>query len=330
MTINDFWLTSGWHLLDKDQTGCLVPTEDFMRAYFYRPEVAPIDESCEAEIALHKKLVGSPFITVEKTDLEAIKDKDVVFNYEVILKFREFLSNYPTLEAAYLAIARGQPINFPPLFVDQLVQIILRNILNENSFALQIRASELFFRTQVVTIAEDEIMVADEAVVQLQAEQKNIDKKGSNQLEVDIDILRESSADNYWERSDKFDTSIDLAYTKPGLDALARVIEKWIYHFLSIEVSVQPMQKIEDDKWSWHLGLDSDSTSILNDLYEGLDVSEERLKQILCLFQLEAKEGFKESMQGKPVYVGLAMGEKSIIKFKPQNLLTNLPLADLL
>ena len=330
MTINDFWLTSGWHLLDKDKSGCLVPTEDFMRAYFYRPEVAPIEESCEAEIELHKKLVEAPFIKVEKRDLDLIKDKDVVFNYEVILKFREFLSNYATLEAAYLAISRGQSINFPPLFVDQLVQIILRNILNENSFALQVRASELFFRTQVVTIAEDEIMVADEAVVQLQAEQKNIDTNKPNQLEVDIDILRESSADNYWERSDKFDTSIDLAYTKPGLDALARVIEKWIFHFLSIEVSVQPMQKIEDNKWSWHLGLDSDATSILNDLYEGADVSEDRLKQILCLFQLEAKDGFKESMQGKPVYVGLAMGQKSIIKFKPQNLLTNLPLADLL
>ena len=330
MTINDFWLTSGWHLLDKDKSGCLVPTEDFMRAYFYRPEVAPIEESCEAEIELHKKLVEAPFIKVEKGDIDSIKDKDVVFNYEVILKFREFLSNYATLEAAYLAISRGQSINFPPLFVDQLVQIILRNILNENSFALQVRASELFFRTQVVTIAEDEIMVADEAVVQLQAEQKNIDTNKPNQLEVDIDILRESSADNYWERSDKFDTSIDLAYTKPGLDALARVIEKWIFHFLSIEVSVQPMQKIEDDKWSWHLGLDSDATSILNDLYEGVDVSEDRLKQILCLFQLEAKDGFKESMQGKPVYVGLAMGQKSIIKFKPQNLLTNLPLADLL
>ena len=330
MTINDFWLTSGWHLLDKDKSGCLVPTEDFMRAYFYRPEVAPIEESCEAEIELHKKLVEAPFIKVEKRDLDLIKDKDVIFNYEVILKFREFLSNYATLEAAYLAISRGQSINFPPLFVDQLVQIILRNILNENSFALQVRASELFFRTQVVTIAEDEIMVADEAVVQLQAEQKNIDTNKPNQLEVDIDILRESSADNYWERSDKFDTSIDLAYTKPGLDALARVIEKWIFHFLSIEVSVQPMQKIEDDKWSWHLGLDSDATSILNNLYEGVDVSEDRLKQILCLFQLEAKDGFKESMQGKPVYVGLAMGQKSIIKFKPQNLLTNLPLADLL
>ena len=330
MTINDFWLTSGWHLLDKDQTGCLVPTEDFMRAYFYRPEVAPIEDSCEAEIALHKKLVEAPFVKVDKTDLDPIKDKDVVFNYEVILRFREFLSNYPTLEAAYLAISRGQSINFPPLFVDQLVQIILRSILNENPFALQVRASELFFRTQVVTIAEDEIMIADEAVVELQAEQKNINKNSANQLEVDIDILRESSADNYWERSDKFDTSIDLAYTKPGLDALARVIEKWIFHFLSIEVSVQPMQKIEDDKWSWHLGLDSDATSILNDLYEGVHVSEDRLKQILCLFQLEAKDGFKEGMQEKPVYVGLAMGPKSIIKFKPQNLLTNLPLSDLL
>ena len=117
MTINDFWLTSGWHLLDKDKSGCLVPTEDFMRAYFYRPEVAPIEESCEAEIELHKKLVEAPFVKVEKRDLDLIKDKDVVFNYEVILKFREFLSNYATLEAAYLAISRGQSINFPPLLL---------------------------------------------------------------------------------------------------------------------------------------------------------------------------------------------------------------------
>ena len=89
------------------------------------------------------------------------------------------------------------------------------------------------------------------------------------------------------------------------------------------------MQKIEDEKWSWHLGLESDSNSILNDLYHGSDVSQDRLKQILCLFQLDAKEGFKENMIGKSVYLGLAMNEKSTIKFKPQNLLTNLPLANL-
>ena len=328
MVKNDFWLTSGWHLLDKNDEGHLVPTEDFMRAYFYRPEVVPIEESCEAETNLHKKLVDKPFALVEKKELNSIKDKDVIFNYEVILKFRDFLSNYPTLDAAYLAIARGQSVNFPPLFVDQMVQIILKNILNETPYALQIRASEIFFRTQLVTISEDEIMVADEATVQLQAEKKITKANDPKQLEVDIDILRESSADNYWGRSDKFDTSIDLAYTKPGLDALARVIEKWINHFLSIEVLIKPMQKIEDEKWSWHLGLDSDSNKILNDLYHGLDVDEERLKQILCLFQLDAEQGFVEEMKGKPVYVGLAMNENSKIKFKPQNILTNLPLSN--
>jgi len=328
MVQNDFWLTSGWHLLDRNNDGHLVPTEDFMRAYFYRPEVVPIEESCEAEIELHKRLVDKPFDIVDKKELNSIRDKDVIFNYEVILKFRDFLSKYPTLDSAYLSIARGQAIDFPPLFVDQMVQIILRNILNQSPYALQVRASEIFFRTQVVTIAEDEIMVADEATVQFQAEKKSTKANDPKQLEVDIDILRESSADNYWGRSDKFDTSIDLAYTKPGLDALARVIEKWVHHFLSIEVSIKPMQKIEDEKWSWHLGLDSDSNNILNDLYNGIEVADERLKQILCLFQLDAEDGFVQEMNGKPVYVGLAMNDSSKIKFKPQNILTNLPLLD--
>ena len=86
------------------------------------------------------------------------------------------------------------------------------------------------------------------------------------------------------------------------------------------------MQKIEDEKWSWHLGLDSDSNNILNDLYNGLDVTDERLKQILCLFQLDAEDGFVQEMNDKPVYVGLAMNDSSKIKFKTQNILTNLPL----
>ena len=93
MTINDFWLTSGWHLLDKDKSGCLVPTEDFMRAYFYRPEVAPIEESCEAEIELHKKLVEAPFVKVEKRDLDLIKDK-LFFDYEQISIFRFLYTSF--------------------------------------------------------------------------------------------------------------------------------------------------------------------------------------------------------------------------------------------
>ena len=45
----DFWLTSGWHLLIRDENGHMVPTVEFMRAYFMRDEVAPEAQSCPAE-----------------------------------------------------------------------------------------------------------------------------------------------------------------------------------------------------------------------------------------------------------------------------------------
>ena len=77
---NDFWLTSGWHLLASDDHGHMVPNADFMRAYFMRDEVAPEDGSCPAELALHKRLIDDPFTAVVPTDLFEIADKDVVQN----------------------------------------------------------------------------------------------------------------------------------------------------------------------------------------------------------------------------------------------------------
>ena len=41
----DFWLTSGWHLTERDDNGHLVPTADLLRAYFSREEVAPEEGS---------------------------------------------------------------------------------------------------------------------------------------------------------------------------------------------------------------------------------------------------------------------------------------------
>jgi hypothetical protein len=103
-------------------------------------------------------------------------------------------------------------------------------------------------------------------------------------------------------------------------------MEKWIGHFLAIDVRIAPMVKIEDESWTWHVGLDADSTAILNDLYRGDTVEEARLRQILCLFKLESDNGFVTEMVGKPVYLGLAMDRAGVIRMKPQNLLLNLPL----
>jgi hypothetical protein len=323
----DFWLTSGWHLLDRDSDGRLVPSADFMLAYYARDEIAPQDESCPAERALHARLSEDPFAEVSEEDFDPIIDRDVVHNYRAVLAFRAFLAQYPTLEAAYIAIVRGAKIDFPPLFVEQLTQIILRNILDGETDTLKIRAAECLFRQQTVTLDDGCIMVADHATVQLQAGMARMLKEGPSPDEVSIDILATETADEYWSRSDMFNTSVDIAFTQPALDGLCRVMEAWINYFLGVTTRIQPMHEIEDESWSWHIGLDTVSNDLFNDLYNGADVGEDRLSAILCLFKLESEDGFLPEMAGRPVYLGLAMDQTGSVRMKAQNLLANLPLA---
>ena len=126
----DFWLTSGWHLCDHGPEGGLMPSADFMLAYFHRPELALVEESCAAETALHEKLTSDPFAVVTEDELAALADPDVAHNYRAVLAFRQFVAEYDTLQSAYMAIAQGASVSFPPLFVDQMAQIILREILD--------------------------------------------------------------------------------------------------------------------------------------------------------------------------------------------------------
>ena len=126
----DFWKSSGWHLLDKNEEGYLNVTEDFIAAYFERPELIPIEESCSNERDLHKKLTLNPTMKVENKDLEKFKDKDSAFNYQMVLNFRDFILQQLTLETALVNISKGEKINFPPLFVSQIVHVIVRSIVD--------------------------------------------------------------------------------------------------------------------------------------------------------------------------------------------------------
>ena len=324
----DFWLTSGWHLCDRTGTGGLAPSADFMAAYFHRPELALVEESCAAETALHEKLTTDPFAAVAEDELAALADPDVAHNYRAVLAFRQFIAGHDTLQSAYMAVAKGAAITFPPLFIDQMAQIILREILDTEEDPMQVRTAELLFRSQSVTTEDGRIMIADQSTVQLQADYQRSLQQTDRPDEVQIDILTSDNKQLYWERSDRFDTSVDIAFTQPGLDALARVLEKWIVHFLGLSVTITPLVKIEDDNWRWHVGLDSNSTGILNDLYDGKPVTETRLREILCLFSLTADSGLRADMAGQPIYLGLAMNAAGIVSAKPQNLLVNLPLSD--
>lgn len=338
----EFWRDSGYHLLQKDERGFLKVTDDFLRAYINRPEVRPVEESCESERALHAQLLRNPREAVSAERLAKLADPDAVENYQIVLAFRDRMVKAGTLEEAYLDLflesqAEGAGVPVPPLFVDQLCHVILRAVLDGSEDGLRVRSGEVFFRPQKITINDGHIMAADEEVVEMYASSGGFGDLGRLIAEaqtplrtIELDVLTAENADLYWQRDQAHDTVINLNFAGDGLDAFCRVMEAWVRHFLAVEISIQPVQEIRDERWVWHIGLDSEGTRLLNDLYNGAEVGEARLARLLSLFRLEFRDPrvMPEAIAGRPVYLALCMNEAGVLRFKPQNLLVNLPLAD--
>jgi len=331
-----FWKSAGLHLLDINADNQLVPTADFIRAYLTRPEVHPVPESGPREIALHESLLADPFRAVDREALVAIEDPDAIEAYQIVLGFRDRLISAGTLEQAYGSFF-AQPITLPPVFLDQMLHIILAHILRDARDPFQPRAAELFFRSQNVNLDEGRVMLADEEIVETYADTGGMGGLGQLLVEantpmrqVSLDVLDEDNKADYWARSDRFDTVIDFRFTQPALDAFARVLEIWLRHMRGISARIRPVQSIKDEKWSWHIGLDAQATAILNALYEGEEVGLDDLQRVIALFtmEIEDRSRVKESMRGKPVYLALAADKAGKLRMKPQNLLLNLPLVE--
>ncbi|MBA5776621.1 hypothetical protein H2509_05720 [Stappia sp. F7233] len=333
--MRDFWRSAGMHLVGRDKNGWLTVTPDFLRAYYTRPEIHPVEDSCPAEHALFERLMTDPLAVVSANEIEAIVDPDTAENYRIILAFRDHLVRHGTIEGAYAALFEpAASIVIPPIFIDQMVHLIVRNILRNVHDPLRVRAGEILFREQAVTVDEGQLMLADAEIVEMYAENGGfgglgalLAEAGTPMREVTLDVIGEDNADIYWERSDRFDTAIDFRFTQPAQDAFARVLEAWIRHFLGVEVRVQPQRSIRDERWSWHVGLDAESTRILNALYEGKPVGEEDLFRVVALFRLDFENpgDMRDELRGKAVWMALAMGPDQVVRMKPQNLLTNLP-----
>src|SRR5690349_22953851 len=90
-TMKDFWLSSGHHLLDRDDGGGLLVTDDFLKAYLARPELAPPAEACVVERTLHATLLADPRRRVEASEIAAIADADARENWAVLLAWRDLL-----------------------------------------------------------------------------------------------------------------------------------------------------------------------------------------------------------------------------------------------
>jgi len=122
---------------------------------------------------------------------------------------------------------------------------------------------------------------------------------------------------------------IAMNHGRPAAAALCRVIERWIAHFARVEVRVSTVDRIEDERWAWHIGLDAQSTALLNDLWRDEEVEAGRLRRLLLLLRMDFADPLvaRPEVRGRPVYLALSTDEAGIVRVKPQNLLLNLPLA---
>ena len=331
-----YWRGCGYDLLAVNGQGHLVVTDAFLRSLLARPELAPVPESGPAEIAVHELLSAHPRAPVAPAMLEAVEDADARENYAVWLRFRDRLLAHPTLEASYRALFEGQGVDVPPLLVYQLTQVLLRHVLGREASPLQARAAEMLFRPQRIAIQDDgQVMAADEDTVERHAISAGfgtigelLQQGGAPVRTAELDVLGQANADLYEGRDEAHDLVVSLSHGQPALDALCRVLEAWVRHFIASPVKIQVEREIDDDNWVWHVGLDAHASSVLNDLYRGHDVSPERMAGMLCLFTLAFDEPqvMLPEVAGKPVYLAMGMDEHKRLKLKPQNLLLNLPL----
>ena len=328
--MKEFWVSSGHHLTRRTEGGGLAVTDELLLAYLARPELAPPHDACASERALHVSLLREPRRSVSPTEVEALADPDARENWRQLLAFRARLLGAPSVEAAYLAFARNGAAGVPPIFLDQLVHLVLRNALDGCDDPYVLRAAELFFRPQRVSVHDGALLLADAELVEAEAPGHRSPLVAMLGLEpaAELDVLDDANAWTYWSRSDAFSMALNLGSNPKSREGLARAIEAWVRHLLDIEVAVAPIAALEDRDWRWFVGLDAEATRIGNALWRGEPLDDATQSRMLALFRLAISDRARVEPQaaGRPVYLFLAMTPERTLRLKPQNLITGLPL----
>jgi len=331
--MTDFWHSCGHHFLDRDESGGYVVTDDFLKVYLARPELIPPPDACSAERDLHAALIADPRRSVAASDITDIADQDARDNWEILVGFRDHLLRHKTLEAAYVDLMRRGVGRTPPLFINQLVHVILRNALDDAADPHILRAAELFFRIQRVTLHDGSLIAADDETIAGagQAPASPLVSMLGLPPDAAIEVLNDNNAGSYWERSDRFDMALDLSGGRAGLVALAKVMERWVDHLLGLAVTIEPLTELRDAPLSWYVGLDADATQIGNALWHGDELGENAMTRVVGLFRLSFGDSrlMLDRVRGEPIYLVLAMSREHLIRMKPQNLVTGLPVKHL-
>jgi Family of unknown function (DUF6352) len=334
--MREFWVASGHHLTRRADHGGLVATPELIMAYLARPELMPPADACEAERNLHASLLADPLRSVAPQDIAVIADADARENWSFMIKFRDRLVAARSLEAVYAAVARGGASDLPPIFLSQLCHLILRNALEGCDDPYTLRAAELFYRSQLATVHDGTLLLADAEVIEAQQHaQYDIHSSPLTAMLAppkafgEMDVMDDENAWTYWSRSDAHAMVMNIGGNPKARAGLCRVIERWVAHLLGVAVKVETVASIEDRDWRWFVGLDSEGTGIGNALWNGAVLDGSAFERIVALMRLTIEDAglVDERVGTRPVYLILAMGADKMVRLKPQNLIVGLPLA---
>ena len=332
--MREFWVSSGHHLTTRRDDGGLAVSDELLLAYLARPELKPPPEACDAERALHAALMEAPRRAVTPREIAAIVDADARENWTHMLAFRARLTGAASVEGAYLDLARNGAAGVPPIFMNHLVHLILRNALDGCDEPYTLRAGELFFRAQRASVHDGTLLLADaERIEEAEAEGERraapLAAMFAGPVAGELDVMDDQSAWTYWSRSDAFTMAFNIGGNPRARDGLARVIETWIRHMLGTAVLVTPERAMHDTDWRWFVGLDAEASRIGNALWKGQAIGDDERARIVAVFRLDFVDPAQMLPQAKghPVWLLLAQTKDRIVRVKPQNLITGLPLA---
>ncbi len=158
--------------------------------------------------------------------------------------FRDHLMDHRTLEAAYLDLVR-RGVGSHAVSFHQSARACdpAKRAGRLRRCAFMLRAAELFFRPQRLTVHDGSLIAADEETI-AGAQPRTVSPLVSMlglPAPARSTCSTRSTPTTYWERSDLFDMALDLTAGRRGLAALGDVIKQWIAHLLSIEVEIEPL-----------------------------------------------------------------------------------------
>ena len=154
-------------------------------------------------------------------------------------------------------------------------------------------------------------MAADDEAVELLRDDRRLRQPGrAPAAEPDAAAHRRSRrarrrqrGESYWDRDERHDLAVSLNRGRPALDALCRVLERWIAHFLGVEVD----RSGRSARSTTAAGSGTSASTprrqrLLNDLYNRVEVDDERMGRLLCLFELDFADpaDMRPAIAGRP------------------------------